>query len=412
MMLLRFLTQTIGLALGQIRANKARALLTALGIIIGVGSVTAVVAALTGMRTFVLKEFQNIGARYITIDGNVPERQRHFKRWQDAELTIDEVRAIAANCPSIEKVSPVWRYAYEVRAGERTLTGVRVTGIWPTWHDVEQRAVIKGRPFTSLDDEGRRYVALVNDKAVEELDLSKDPVGDELFIGGRRFLIIGMVETKAMAAMFGGGEARTEVYIPFETAVKLRPDRWINEVGALAVTPEKAEEAKAEATFVLRKLRNIKPGEEDTFEVRLIQSFIDQFNAIAAAITAVAGGIVSVSLLVGGIGIMNIMLVSVSERTREIGLRKAVGAKPSIILTQFLVEAVVLCAVGGLIGLILGQAMTLGLRSAVDQLKDAAVPPWAIALAFFFSAGVGVIFGMFPAVKASRLDPIEALRHE
>ncbi len=412
MQFFRFIFQTIGLALGQIAANKARASMTALGIIIGVGSVVAVIAALTGMKTFVLKEFQNIGARYIAIDGNVPERKRHYMKWQDAELKLDEVKAIAANCPSIEKVSPVWRYPYEVRAGERTVTGVRVTGIWPTWHDVEQRSVIKGRPFTSLDDESRRYVALINDKAIEELDLNKDPVGDEIFIGGRRFLVIGVVETKSMGAMFGGGDARTEVYIPFETAVKLRPDRWINEVGALAVSPEKAAEAKEEVTWLLRKKRNLKPGEENTFEVRLIQAFIDQFNALAAGITAVAGGVVSVSLLVGGVGIMNIMLVSVSERTREIGLRKAVGAKPSIILTQFLVEAVVLCSMGGLIGLALGQALTLALQQVSKQLEGAAVPTWAIALAFFFSAGVGVVFGMFPAVKASRLDPIEALRHD
>ena len=182
---------------------------------------------------------------------------------------------------------------------------------------------------------------------------------------------------------------------------------------AASRTPELSEEAQAELRFFLRRKRQLKPGEPDTFGVQAIQKFLEQFEQLAAMVTLVAGGIVGISLLVGGVGIMNIMLVSVSERTREIGLRKAVGARPSAILLQFLVEAVMLCLIGGLIGLLCGQLITVGL-GAIPQakLERAYIPIWAIGLSFGFSALVGVVFGMFPAIKAARLDPIEALRHE
>jgi putative ABC transport system permease protein len=178
-------------------------------------------------------------------------------------------------------------------------------------------------------------------------------------------------------------------------------------------SPELSDEAKAEITFYMRKKRKIALGDPDNFRVEAVDQFVRQFNQVAATITLVATGIVGISLLVGGVGIMNIMLVSVSERTREIGLRKAVGARPSAVLLQFLVEAVTLCFMGGLIGVAFGQLITYGLSKIPgEQLKQAYIPLWAVALAFGFSASVGLIFGMFPAIKAARLDPIEALRHE
>lgn len=413
MFLFRIIFQTVGLAFGQVRANKFRAMLTALGIIIGVGSVTAVIAGLTGMKQFVLKEFETIGSKYVYIDGEVPPSKENSMDFRDVQLNLEEVKAIRDRCPSIATITPTWRCNVEVRHGERVAPNVRAVGIWPSWHVVETRSVIKGREFSSIDDELRRYVCLINEKAIEELDLPAEPVGSSLFVGGRRFLIVGVVETKVVSPMFGGGDSRTELYMPFETAHKLNPTGWLNDARALAVSTDKALEAAAEVEFVLAKMRNIRPGEEPTFFTRVLQSFIDQFNSVATMITAVAGGVVSVSLLVGGVGIMNIMLVSVSERTREIGLRKAVGARPSIILMQFLVEAIALCIAGGLIGLLVGQALALALQSIPGaNLQDAEVPVWAMALALSFSAAVGVIFGMFPAIKAARLDPIEALRHE
>ncbi|TVQ30802.1 MAG: FtsX-like permease family protein [Phycisphaeraceae bacterium] len=412
MIILRVLVQTVALALGQIWANKARAFLTALGIIIGVASVTAVIAALTGMRESVLSEFETFGARKIYFNGYVPREQRGVISWDQVRLTPAEWEAVVENAPAIEMVTPITSRSYEVRHDDIVQPSVRITGIWPSWHDIEDRFAIAGRQFTRIDNDESRQVCMVNEKAIEELGLDRDPTGDSIFIDRRRFLIIGLIETKEVSPMFGGGDSQAEIYIPFSTAKRLDPFGWNYCIGQM-YNPEDATEAMEQVRFVLRKMRGLDPEDEDTFRIEVIQQYIDQFSRMAGMLTAIAGGVVSISLLVGGVGIMNIMLVSVSERTREIGLRKAVGARPAIILLQFLVEAVTLCLVGGLIGLVVGQTMTIGLASVPGiGLEDAEIPTWAIVLAFAFSAGVGVLFGMFPAIKAARLDPIEALRHE
>ena len=412
MFLFRLLFQTVFLALGQIWANKGRAVLTSLGIIIGVASVIAVIASLDGMKQYVLGQVETFGARKMWIWGYVPREMRTTISWDSVRMNITEAERIIENCPSVSALTPVTDGRWDVTAGRVTQPSVRVTGIWPEWHEIENRTVLRGRPFLRIDEDERRQVCLINEKAIDELELDIDPVGDFLLIDGRRFLIVGIVETKELGPMFGGGEAQTEIFVPFSTAYTMNPYDWIVLMAQLR-TPELAAEAREEVRFTLRKARNLGPEDEDTFNMEILQTAIDQFNQIAAVITLIAGGVVSISLLVGGIGIMNIMLVSVSERTREIGLRKAVGAKPSTILLQFLVEAVVLCSFGGAIGVSIGQGLIFGLTQIPDSpLSDAQVPPWAIMLAFGFSGGVGVVFGMFPAIKAARLDPIVALRHE
>ncbi|MFG0256880.1 MAG: ABC transporter permease [Phycisphaerales bacterium JB043] len=412
-MIVRVFLQTVVLAFGQIWANKTRAALTALGIIIGVSSVTAVIAALTGMRTFILDEFETFGANKVFMDGRVPRDLRGQIPWLTVQLQEEEIHAILEHCPTVDMLTPIYFGAYEVRHGEEVLTSVQTQGIWPEWHEIEQRFVISGRTFNKIDEAEARSVCLINEKAIEELNLDKDPVNQFINIKERRFQIVGIVETKDVSAMFGGGDTNSEIYIPLSMARKLNPWGWINYAVGTIHNPEESDEAIAQIKNVLRTKRGIRGDDPETFEVQVLQTFIDQFNGIAAGITAMAGGVVSISLLVGGIGIMNIMLVSVSERTREIGLRKAVGARPGIVLMQFLVEAVVLCVVGGVIGLDLGMLMTFGIQNIPDaNLESAHIPSWAVALAFVFSAGTGVIFGMFPAIKAARLDPIEALRHE
>ncbi len=413
MIFVRMFLQTVVLALGQIWANKARAMLTSLGIIIGVGSVTAVIAGLTGLKDYVLTEFETFGAKTMFIDGTVPESMRNRINWRQVQLTIPEIQAIAEHSPAVARITPRYYNSYTIRNGELAKEGVLVTGIWPDWHEIQDRRVILGREFNRIDEEEMRYVCIVNDEAIAELNLDRDPVGDHILIGDLRFLIVGVVETKQLSPMFGGGDVRSEIFTPLSTSMKIDSGLHIRDAFAQMSDPKLADEAQAQIRFVLRQMRGLEPGEEDTFIIFATQQAIDQFNGIAAGMTAVAGGIVSISLLVGGIGIMNIMLVSVSERTREIGLRKAVGARPAIILMQFLVEAVTLCTIGGLIGLVIGQSLTLLLQNMPDTpLEHASIPPWAIGLAFAFSASVGVIFGMFPAIKAARLDPIEALRHE
>ena len=408
-----FWLQAIALAFSQIRANLGRSLLTALGIIVGVASVTAVIAALSGLKTKVLSEFESFGANRLFIFPDRPDdAPRNAYPWKDVRLKIEEVEAIEVNCPSIRSLTPVTSLGLSAQYGDRLIEGLNVTGIRPAWHETENRAVTRGRPFNSIDEANARQVCLLNDAAIEELQLPSNPVGTHILLGGRRYLVAGVVET-IQSTMLGMSTSRAEVFVPFAIAARLQDDDFFFRISAMIESPDVADEAISEVRFVLRKMRGLGPDDPDTFQVAAIDQFIDQFRALAAGITAIAGGIVGVSLLVGGIGIMNIMLVSVSERTREIGLRKAVGATPSAVLLQFLLEAVVLCLVGGALGVAAGETMAFGLTLIPDAgLEEAHVPLWAIVMSFSFSAAVGLVFGMFPAIKASRLDPIEALRHE
>jgi putative ABC transport system permease protein len=407
-----FYIQAILLALSQIWVNKTRSILTALGIIIGVASVTSVIAALSGLKTKVLSEFEKIGANKMLIFPDRPDgAPRNKYPLEKIRLTPDELIAIRDNCPSVSMLSPQTSLGATIEYGAETRESINLLGIWPAWNQIENRDIIFGRPFTALDEEGARQVCLVNDKAIEELRLPSDPTGTHVLVNGRRFEIVGVIET-VQTSMFGRGSTSSEVFIPFSTAAKMQEKYFFFFITCRLKSPEVSEEAKAEATFVLRHARLLGPNDPNTFEIAPIDQFIEQFKAVAAGITAVAGGIVGISLLVGGIGIMNIMLVSVSERTREIGLRKAVGATPAAILMQFLLEAVTLCFVGGLIGVAIGQGLAYSVSKIPDVGVHMSVPWWAVVMSFGFSAFVGVVFGMFPAVKAARLDPIDALRHE
>ena len=230
-------------------------------------------------------------------------------------------------------------------------------------------------------------------------------------------MVAGVIQRRPDFAIIGGGGGRTEgyeMYIPMKTFLKLGDKRPFIYVIAMSKSPEVSDEAVSEIKFFLRNNRRpaLSPGEPDTFGAESLQSAIKQFNQLSAVITLAAGGVVSISLLVGGVGIMNIMLVSVSERTREIGLRKALGARKGAILTQFLVESLILCFIGGLIGLGIGKLLTMAICSINKMLNMAHIPLWAVMLSFCFCGIVGIVFGMFPAMKAARLDPIEALRHE
>lgn len=408
---MRLLWQTVFLAIEQVWGNKVRSFLTALGIIIGVMGVTVVAAGLDGMQGYVLTQFEGIGAKKMWLWGQVPDSKREVMSWTDAKVTIYEANLILDHAVTVETLTPTCQASWNVTNGKKVAQGVRVTGIWPQWHEIENRQVILGRPFSRIDDAENRQVCLINEQGIEDLNLDTDPVGDYVLVSGRRFLIVGVVETKE-SSMFEGGQTRTELYIPFSTHKIMNPYTWTQFTLQL-FDPEKADDAKAEIRFILRNHRKLGPEDEDTFDMFVIQSAIEDFNNVAKVIGMVLGVVVGISLLVGGVGIMNIMLVSVSERTREIGLRKAMGAKPPVVLLQFLVEAVVLCVIGGLVGITIGKLLVTVVQFIPNfPLKSISIPAWAIILSLSFSAGVGIIFGMFPAIKASMLNPINALRHE
>jgi putative ABC transport system permease protein len=406
--------QSLFLALGQIRTNKLRSVLTTIGIVIGIASVTAVIAALTGLKSKVVNAFETLGTNKMYIQPDVPRtgNMRNIN-WRKFMLRPEQIDGMLQHCPSLKAVTRVVDAGSTVQFAEHSEENVPVQGIDPDWHIIESRSVTLGRPFTLIDSEQGRAVCLINDKVREKLLLPRDCIGEAITMFGRRYTIVGIVETRTESSMFGNGQSGSEVFVPFRTLWKPGRTNMNMHVVAASRSAELSEEAQAEISFFLRHTRQIRLGQPDTFRIWVVQKELDEFNKIASTMTAIAAGIVSISLLVGGVGIMNIMLVSVSERTREIGLRKAVGARPSAILLQFLVEAVMLCCLGGLFGVLGGEGLTRLIASIPGaNLDKAQIPGWAIALSFGFAASVGLIFGMFPAVKAARLDPIEALRHE
>src|ERR1051326_3510166 len=332
MIFLRLLSQTVLLAFGQIWANKVRAVLTCLGIIIGVGAVVSVVAATQGMQKFVLKEFASVGANKVWVFPRFTREMRDKYTWRQIRLNVREVDGMLDKCPSLSRLTPVMEMGMTVEYGE-TIKAAPVQAVRPSWNEIESRVILQGRPLSSIDEEERLAVCLINDKAIGELGLPTEPCGKRILLGGRSFWIVGVVETKPVSAMFGGDEPKTEVYIPFNTGQMLRAEPRIFVI-AQTRSPELFEDAKAEIRFYMRNGRHLKPEEPDTFGVEAIEQIIAQFNKIAVGIQVFMSCIVAISLLVGGIGIMNIMLASVSERTREIGLRKAMGARPGVILMR------------------------------------------------------------------------------
>jgi len=409
--IVRLLMQTVLLAIRQMVTNKARAALAMLLIAVGSGSLVLVVGGSEGFKQKILQEFQSVGANKVWVFPRWPRAAQSRLSWRQVRMRVPEADGILVNCPSIQRLTPVQQFGTKAAYRENEKS-VQAYGIRPVWHEIEGRSVIAGRPFSSIDLQSVLNVALVNDKAVGELELPGDGVGSYILLDGRRFLVVGVVETKSVMPTFGAGDAQTEVYIPLNTAQMLRPEGGVFVI-AQTKSPELFEDAKAEIQFYMRKSRGLRPGDQDTFGVEAIEQYIAQISRVTTLMQVFLGALAMVALIVGGIAIMVIQLVSVTERTREIGLRKAVGAQPLVILVQFLVEAVVLCVVGSLVGIVGGSLLVAGIRYFPGSpLPDSQVPLWASGVALAFCGGVGVIFGMLPAIKASRLDPIEALRHD
>ena len=430
--------QSVVLAFTQIWANKVRGILTTLGILIGVAAISAVIALIDGMKQKVLAEFEAFGANKIFISPQWPRRGSqgwNTATWKKVVFRNDDFDHLLDRCPSVQTFTRDAGYggiplAYREKAEYDRLFFHSVDS---QWHEIGRRSVSVGRGLSVMDIQQHRRVCLINGKLRDRLQMDRDPTGElinVMYFG--RLLVIGVVDPPVS---FTGAESETgEVVVPFTfSTYKFNFPTWYT-VMAESKSRQVTEEAKAEVEFYLRQVRGLKPGDEPTFSVQTAQRAIDDINVMAGVVTTVAVGIVGISLLVGGVGIMNIMLVSVSERTREIGLRKAVGARPAAILLQFLIEAIVLCLVGGAMGLIVGQLMTSGVAAflpgdlaswndfkpgrdalpagAMQNALSMLLPPLAIGIAFGFSVAVGLVFGMFPAIKAARLDPIEALRHE
>jgi putative ABC transport system permease protein len=379
--------ENLWMALKAIWANKMRSMLTTLGIVIGTAAVIAVVSIVQGFSQVITNEVQNLGANTIIVEPFRPPGKDGDKLGKIV-LTWEDGQAVMRTCPSVSVATPIVQHFGEVKFGEER-SQYPIIGVQPVFQDVRNYYVESGRFFGALDDTSRTNACVIGHGVLTELKLPADPIGRNLLLEGRTCNIIGVMEPKGQLL---GQE---------NTAFLVR-----------AHTPEIVDQAADEIENTLRVRHRLRSDQPSDFKVSTQKEFLKSFTKFANGVTYVVAGVVSIALLVGGIGIMNIMLVSVTERTREIGVRKAVGARRSHILSQFVIEAITLALVGGIIGIAMGIGVGAIAAKLIPNWPGFFVPIWALALAFGFSSAVGLFFGIYPAAKASRLDPIESLRYE
>lgn len=402
--------ENIAIALKAIRANTLRSLLTTLGIVIGVAAVIAVVSIVQGLQHLITGQLQGVGATYVMVMPDTGNQGPGVVARQ-VRLTWEDGQAIAEKVPGIVAITPVLVGSQQMVYRDQQHRTM-VLGVSEAWPEVNNHTVDRGRFFGRLDVQRRSGVAVIGERVVEELGLGDDPLGAEITVGSLPFTVVGVMEKRGQSL---GQDVDDLVFIPFETSLSLfgRAAGDQVQLRLQAASTEVVERVKDDITRILRDRHQIGADEPNDFRVLLQDELLDTFTSILGSVTLVVGGVVGIALIVGGIGIMNIMLVSVTERTREIGLRKAIGARRRDILVQFLVEAVALSLVGGVLGLAAGWGLGALVAAVLPGDWPAAyVPLWAVALAFGFCSLVGVAFGLYPAAKASRLDPIEALRYE
>jgi putative ABC transport system permease protein len=402
------------MALDTVRNNKLRSGLTILGVTVGVLTVMIMVSIIQGLNKSFAEQIESLGSNTIFVSKFSPSfgRPPSQEERQRKELSIEDAEAIRREAASIVGVSPFARkIAENVRYKDQESDTPLVFGVTTHYEFTHSQYLGYGRFVTETDLRERSNAAVLGRDVVKALFGAEDPVGKEIKIGGRPYAVIGVMSD---LGNFFGQSRDNAVFIPLTTFEKYYRELELPEVVfAILVRPVDRSGVKAaidETRDILRRRRAVKFGEPDKFGISSQDSLLDIYNQLTGATYLVLTAVSAVALMIGGIGVMNIMLVSVTERTREIGIRKAVGATRNSILSQFLIEAVVLTAMGGLIGLIIGEIVSL-LVNAFSPLP-AYVPWWAIVIGIGMSAAVGIVFGLYPAWKAARLDPIECLRYE
>ncbi len=410
--------ESIRLALRGLSANKLRASLTMLGIIIGVGAVIALLSIGEGAQSAITQQIQGIGSNLIFIlPGSLSEGRVSFGMGSLASLSEDDAEAIAdtLNCPDVAAVSPEFQRSAQIIYRNRNIN-VSVVGATPAYAFVRKADLAEGQFFAAQDLATSARVAVLGSGAATDLFDDVSPVGQTIRINRIVFRVVGVLEERGGGSGYGGG-VDDMVLVPLSTAqtrlfggaTTRFGGRAVTLITASAVDEGRMEAAISQITEVLRKRHRIQ-YQDDDFTVTSQKDILGVLNQITSILTTFLAAIAAISLLVGGIGIMNIMLVSVTERTREIGIRKAVGAKRHDIMLQFLIEAMVLSIIGGLIGIGFG-ALVSAIVTATGVL-DTQVSPQAVALAVSFSLAVGLFFGLYPATRAASLNPIDALRYE
>jgi putative ABC transport system permease protein len=403
------------MALGALRANKFRAFLTILGVMVGVSSVIGLASIIGGLNGQMAREIDQLGSNVIMVTKNdmmmdhdeLTENQRNRK-----PITVGEAEAILASCPTVDGVSPQNYYfqagGNEVKYANRKAAQPQLMGTWPDFIRVNNRIVAQGRFLSETDQQYRTMVCVIDGKSSEALFEGENPIDREIRVNGNMFKVVGVMQD--IKSTFNDDQQRSTIMIPLSTFQKLYP--WEKELFLQAKSRTQAEIDKAQEEIInaLRIYRKVAFGEDNDFALSTQEQFKSMINNITKYIYLAMIVITSVGLMVGGIGVANIMLVSVTERTREIGIRKAIGARRANIIFQFLTEAMTLSGTGGVIGIIFGILLGTG-ANALFGFPLVISVVW-IAIGFGVSVSVGLISGIYPAIKAARQDPIEALRYE
>lgn len=403
----------IGLALAAIRGHKMRAFLTVLGVIIGTGTIIGVGSILTGFDSAVSNAIKGFGTDTVIAtkwQAGIRFGRRSKEEWMRKPLTLENAMAVRDRCPSVEYVSPylfpTWGI-HRVKFGGVDLAGVQLGGTEERYATAGQAEMAMGRFFTDAENHHRLPVVVVGEDIYKGLFSNVDPIGKMMEVDGHQLRVLGVMKRPANAFP---GEQDMRVLMPYFTLRKLTPQAQEHML-IISAKPGLLTKAMDEVRGVLRQERRLKYQDPDNFGLTTAEQMIEDFRQVTSVTALVMVVLSSVGLLVGGIGVMNIMLVSVTERTKEIGIRKAIGARKFDIILQFLTEAVVLTFAGGLLGMLLGW-MISRIAGIVFPTLPTTVPLWAASLGVCVSVGVGIFFGLWPATKAARLDPVEALRYE
>ncbi|MDQ7821340.1 MAG: ABC transporter permease [Candidatus Eremiobacteraeota bacterium] len=400
---------TIRIALKALNSSKLRTILTMLGIIIGVASVITMLSIGQGVSASVSDSINSMGTNALIImPGQMAVGGVRQGALDSQTLTVEDFKAIAAECPSVEYVSPLVRRMVQAVFGNQNWS-TTCMGVNEDFEKIRNWPVLSGSYFTHQEISSGAKVCVLGQTVVNNLFGSQNPLGETVRLKNIPFRVIGVLSAKGQSGF--GGDQDDSVFIPYTTAMtRIARVNHLNMILCSAVSKERTDRATRELTALLRQRHNLLNKEEDNFTIRTQADLADVAAKTTGIFTIFLSAIAAVSLLVGGIGIMNIMLVSVTERIREIGIRLALGARGNDILMQFLTESMVLSLLGGLTGIMLGIALSRAI--AYFAKWNTLITVQSILLAFLFSAAVGIFFGFYPAYKASRLDPIEALRHE
>ena len=404
----REIIESVRIAMAALRTHKVRAALTTLGILIGVTTVIGLVSLVQGLNQSFAGQVASLGSNVLYVEKYPWFAGEDWYKYRNRKnITLEQADRLAGMLTTAETAAPVVYTRRMIKFGDARAEAILIRGTTPEYQDVADVFTASGRFFSAVDNHRHNQVCILGQAVVDAIFPDADPLYQRVYIGSYRFLVIGIKEKKGNLLGFNQDE---DVIIPIRTFEKFFGSHRSVEIMVEAADAGNLDETKEEARWAMRIIRRNRPGEPDDFSINQQDMLTDMYQKVTGTIYLVMIGIGAVSLIVGGIGIMNIMLVSVTERTREIGIRKALGARRRNILWQFLVEAVTLSCFGGLLGILIGFG--LGKLIAAVSPLPASVSLWSVFLGLGFSSTVGIFFGLYPAAKAARLNPIEALHYE